>query len=137
MILLSAHSMFLWRNHPLTIIKILSHCVRKPMFCICENKDADQLRGNREADQRLCFRYLDSTIPLLPKSKNFQPLAIFSGCTAWFTSDLVKIQIVGFLTRGLINMLLICYKNINRSFLCYKPHHEKTCFLHNQKYRRV
>ena len=34
-----------------------------------ENKDADQLRGNREADQRLCFRYLDSTIPLLPKYK--------------------------------------------------------------------
>ena len=22
---------------------------------------------NREADQRLCFRYIDSTIPLLPK----------------------------------------------------------------------
>ena len=40
--------------------------VRKPAFCICENKDADQLRGNREADQRLCFRYIDSTIPLLP-----------------------------------------------------------------------
>ena len=31
--------------------------MRKPAFCICENKDADQLRGNREADQRLCFRY--------------------------------------------------------------------------------
>ena len=30
--------------------------------------DTDQLRGNREADQHLCFRYLDSTIPLLPKS---------------------------------------------------------------------
>ena len=43
--------------------------MRKPVFCICENKDADQLRGNREADQRLCFRYLDSTIPLLPKSE--------------------------------------------------------------------
>ena len=41
--------------------------MRKPTFCICENKDADQLRGNREADQRLCFRYLDSTIPLLSK----------------------------------------------------------------------
>ena len=40
--------------------------VRKPAFCICENKDADQLRGNREADQHLCFRYIDSTIPLLP-----------------------------------------------------------------------
>ena len=38
--------------------------MRKPTICICENKDADQLRGNREADQRLCFRYIDSTIPL-------------------------------------------------------------------------
>ena len=35
---------------------------------LCENKDADQLRGNREADQRL-FCYIDSTIPLLPKSE--------------------------------------------------------------------
>ena len=41
----------------------------KTGFCICENKDADQLRGNREADQRLCFRYIDNTIPLLPKSE--------------------------------------------------------------------
>ena len=47
----------------------MSRDVRKPDFCICENKDADQLRGNREADQRLCFRYLDNTIPLLPKYK--------------------------------------------------------------------
>ena len=43
--------------------------MRKLAFCICENKDADQLRINREADQRLCFRYTDSTIPLLPKSE--------------------------------------------------------------------
>ena len=35
----------------------------------CENKDADQLRGNREADQRLCFRNTDSRFPLLPKSE--------------------------------------------------------------------
>ena len=48
---------------------VLSRVVRKPAFCICENKDADQLRGNREADQRLCFRYTDSTIPLFPKSE--------------------------------------------------------------------
>ena len=34
----------------------LSHLMGKPTICICENKDADQLRGNREADQRLCFR---------------------------------------------------------------------------------
>ena len=46
----------------------MSFVMRKPAFCICENKDADQLRGDREADQRLCFRYTDSTIPLLPMS---------------------------------------------------------------------
>ena len=43
--------------------------MRKPDVCICENKDANQLRGNREADQHLCFRYIASTIPLLPKSE--------------------------------------------------------------------
>ena len=43
--------------------------MRKPAFCICENKDADQLRGNRDADQRLCFRFTDNTIPLLSKSE--------------------------------------------------------------------
>ena len=47
----------------------MSRVMRKPTFCICENKDADQLRGNREADQRLCFRYMDSTIPLLSTSE--------------------------------------------------------------------
>ena len=41
--------------------------MRKLAFCICENKDADQFRGNREADQRHCFRYIDSTILLLLK----------------------------------------------------------------------
>ena len=44
--------------------------MRKPAFCICENKDADQLRGNREADQDLCSRFIDSTIPLLSKSES-------------------------------------------------------------------
>ena len=47
----------------------LSLVMRKPAFCICENKDADQLRGNRQADQCLCFLYIASTIPLLPKYK--------------------------------------------------------------------
>ena len=41
----------------------------KTAFCICENKDADQLRGYREADQHLCFCFTDSTMPLLPKSE--------------------------------------------------------------------
>ena len=50
-------------------MKHMGLVMRKTGFCICENKDADQLRGNREADQRLCFRYTDSIIPLLPKSE--------------------------------------------------------------------
>ena len=51
------------------IDKEMCRVMRKPTFCICENKDADQLRGNREADQHLCFRYIDSTIPLLSTSE--------------------------------------------------------------------
>ena len=44
----------------------MSCVMRNPDFFMWENKDADQLHGNREADQRLCFLYMDSTIPLLP-----------------------------------------------------------------------
>ena len=53
----------------LSINYYMSHVVRKPVFCKCKNKDADQLRGNREADQRLCFCHMDSKIPLLSKSE--------------------------------------------------------------------
>ena len=45
----------------------MSRLMGKQTICICKNKGADQLHGNREADQRLCFRYSDSTIPLLLK----------------------------------------------------------------------
>ena len=41
----------------------------KPTICLGENKGADQLCSNWEADQSLCFRYSDSTIPLLLKSE--------------------------------------------------------------------
>ena len=62
-------------------IVYMSLVMRKPAFCICENKNADQLRGHREADQRdqrrgyreadqrLCFGPTDSTILLLSKSE--------------------------------------------------------------------
>ena len=50
-------------------VQDMSRIMRKTAFCICENKDADQLRGNREADKRLCFRYIDSTILLLSKTE--------------------------------------------------------------------
>ena len=38
--------------------------MRKPAFCICDNKAANQLQVNQAVDQRLCFRYIDSTVPL-------------------------------------------------------------------------
>ena len=59
----------------------MSRVVRKPVFCICGNKDADQLR---EADQRLCFRSIDCTctIPLLSKYE-------ISSLSPWFVWDLV------------------------------------------------
>ena len=47
----------------------MSHMIRKPAFCICENKGADQLGSNSIADYRLCFSYIHSTIPLLSKSE--------------------------------------------------------------------
>ena len=47
----------------------MSSCIRKPTKCLGEKKGADQLHCNHEADQRLSFRYTDSAIPLLFKSK--------------------------------------------------------------------
>ena len=47
----------------------MNHIMGKQDFCLSENKGADQLRSNCEADQCLCFRFTDSTIPLLSKSK--------------------------------------------------------------------
>ena len=53
--------------------------MRKQTNCIiCESKDADQLHGNCEADQCLCFLYTDSILPLLLKSKisSFVPASV-------------------------------------------------------------
>ena len=58
-----------FQNIPYLQTSHLSRLMGKPTICIGENKDADQLHGNREADQRLCFRYSDSTIPPLLNSK--------------------------------------------------------------------
>ena len=57
----------------------------KPTIRIGENKGADQFRSYCEADQRLCFRYTDSTIPLLSKSKNFQA----GLCRTWLEPKLL------------------------------------------------
>ena len=76
--------------------------MRKPAFCICENKEADQLRGNHEADQRLCFRYIDSTIPLPPiyKISSLWPSSVTAQpCLCRTSSETPK---TGFLTTRLI-----------------------------------
>ena len=39
--------------------------MRNLAFCICKNKDADQLPGNHTADQCLCFGYIDTLNSLL------------------------------------------------------------------------
>ena len=87
--------------------KHVSLCARKPTICLGENKDADQLRGNREADQRLCFRYTDSTFPplLIPKFSRFwvSSVTVQAGlCWTWSET-----QIVGFVMHRLMSMKCI------------------------------
>ena len=76
--------------------------MRKPAFSICENKGIDQLRGYRATNQHLCFRYLDSIIPLLSKSKisgleQFSVIVHPSLC-----QTCLETQKTGFLTMQLI-----------------------------------
>ena len=85
----------------------LSLVMRKPDFCLCKNKGADQLHSNCEADQRLCFRYSDSTIPLLLISKipSFWPssVAVQPGlCWTWS-----KLELLVFSHTGLFGVLLL------------------------------
>ena len=80
--------------------------MRKPTICIGENKAADQLCSNCTADQRLCFRFMDNTIPLLLKSKisSFYLSSVtvqLSLCQAGLES-----QIVGFLMHRLNFIIL-------------------------------
>ena len=62
--------------------------MRKLDFCQFENKDADQLCSNCTADQRLFFRYTDSMITTLVKSKisSFKPFPVTAQaglCQTW------------------------------------------------------
>ena len=68
----------------------MSRPMGKPTICIGENKGA----GNREADQCLCFRYLESRIPPLLNSKisSFWPPSIAvqaSMCQTWSETTLL------------------------------------------------
>ena len=76
--------------------------MRQLDFCLCENKGADQLRSNCEADQRFCFRCSDSTIPLLLKyniSSLYPSSVTVQPGKCWTRSET---QIVGFLKHRLI-----------------------------------
>ena len=91
--------------------------MRNPAFCICKNKDADQLRGNRAADQHLCLRFTDR-IPLLPKSEISSlyqsSMTVQTGlCQAW--SETPK---TGFLTTRLkFSHEIIMSKNVIKNHL--------------------
>ena len=101
----------------------MSLCVRKPTSCKGENKDADQLRGNREADQRLCFRYTDSTFPplLIPKLSRFwvSSVTVQAGlCWTWSET-----QIVGFLMHRLRSFMILMRLGIPQLLLQHRQLH--------------
>ena len=75
----------------------MNHCMIRPKLCIHAKTKmqlsfavTDQIRGYREADQRLCFPYTNSTIPLLSKSEILSILA-FSVFVHPVVPDLVGI----------------------------------------------
>ena len=62
---------------------------RKQDLFICKNKGADQLCSSCKAALRLCFRYMDSTIPLISKYKisSLQPSSVLVQlCLCWTCS---------------------------------------------------
>ena len=66
----------------------MSLVVRKPAFCICENKT--QISFAVTAKLISAFVFATWIVQsLFYQIKNFKPLAIFCGSTAWFVSDLV------------------------------------------------
>ena len=85
--------------------------MRKPVFCIYENNDADQLRGNSEGDQRLCFRYTDSTIPLLLKSG----ISILQPSSAVVQPGLCRIRSETPMTGFLKTCSCFMYKRVEKS----------------------
>ena len=76
----------------------MSCIIRKPAFCICDNKGTVQLHCNHTADQLLCFCYIEGTISLLPKPEFqasshllwlYSPVCgfIFWKARNWFSHD--------------------------------------------------
>ena len=98
--------------------------LEKTSFCICECKGA----GQRAADHRLCFRYIDtcSTIPLLFKSEilSLEPSseAVQPGlCWRWLETPKT-----GFVSSRLKSSLSSAL-NFNESCIIKKTYHQETC----------
>ena len=105
----------------------MNRCIRKPTICICENKGADQLRSNCRADQCLCFRYTDSTIPFLFSFEisSFQPtsvpvqvgfICVGPGC--WFSRAKAHLQS----SETVLVRVKICGK-IFKPSIALQPHY--------------
>ena len=64
--------------------------MRKADICLTENKGADQLCSNCTADQRLCFRYMDSKSSLFKSEISsfwHSPVTVHAGlCQIWSES---------------------------------------------------
>ena len=103
-------------------------------------QDAFALFSDCEADQRLCFCYSDSTIPLLLTGiRKVKLLALFCACTSRFVSDLIGNHIVGFPTKRLIykNGRRISIVLIHRCSKLFKDGHKYTFILHLQSVDRL
>ena len=108
----------------------------KPTICIGENKDEDQLRGDRDADQRLCFRYSDSTIPFLLKSeisnfKLFSVLVQAGLCRTCSDTTLLVFPRGGSNDSAILEILPCHYGYDNRDciytmHIINEPRHEQT-----------
>ena len=82
------------QNFRVNIEYDMSRRMGKPTICIGKITGADQLRGNHEADQSLCFCCTDSTILLLLKSKissfYLASVTVQSGlCQTWLEPKLL------------------------------------------------
>ena len=93
--------------------------MEKPDFCLCENKDADQLCSNCTADQRLCFRYTDSTIPLLLIAKTSNVCFFSETVRTALCRTGLEISKISFLASRLILLLQHIYGAFCSFIDCY------------------
>ena len=80
----------------------MSHVMRKPVYSICEQQRRRSACASAQSDQRLCFRFLDSTVQLISiseiSSRHLVSVAAQAGlCLTW--SETPK---TGFLVTRLI-----------------------------------